>query len=210
MELTGFRFGRLVAEYRTTKGKRVAWMCVCDCGVHAIKAQVDLRSGDTTSCGCRKNEVTSARNTTHGRAHTVAYAKWLGMKARVRNASRKENRCYSGVVICKRWQDSFENFLADMGDPPTGYSLDREDNSKGYNKSNCRWVPLAYQARNTRRVRLHEGVPMSEAARRAGLNPNVVLDRINKLGWSVERALCTPQRKLNLKGKNDQVDTPQT
>jgi hypothetical protein len=195
MELTGFRFGRLVAETKTMKGKRVAWVCLCDCGVRATKAQVDLRSGDTTSCGCRKNEVTIARNTTHGLANTPAYAKWLGMKARVRNAGLKNNRCYAGVTICSRWS-SFENFLADMGQPPNGYSLDRKDNAKGYSKRNCRWVPLVDQSRNTRRIKLYNGVPLSEAARQRGLDPDVVFDRINKLKWSVDRALHTPVRIL--------------
>jgi hypothetical protein len=207
VELTGFRFGRLVAESRTNKGKRVAWVCLCDCGVRTIKAQVDLRSGDTTSCGCRKNEVTAARNTTHGMAHTPAYKKWLGMKARVRNASRQENRCYVGVTICQRWH-LFKNFLADMGEPPDGYSLDRKDNNKGYSKSNCRWVPLVEQSRNTRRLRMHEGVCISQAARENGLSPDVVLDRVNKLGWTIDEALSTPKRKQ--RKANAQINTPQT
>lgn len=200
MELTGFRFGRLIAKTRTTKGKRVAWVCLCDCGVTTVKAQVDLRSGDTTSCGCRKNEVTTARNTTHGRSHTPAYAKWLGMKARVRHPRRNGNRCYAGVTICPHWE-KFENFLADMGEPPDGFSLDRIDSSKGYSKDNCRWVPLAEQARNTSRLRYHNGVHLSELARQHGLSPDVVFDRVNKLGWPTERALSTPTRKITRKVK---------
>lgn len=202
MELHGVRFGRLLAKSKTKKGKRVAWECICDCGAEVIKAQVDLRSGDTTSCGCRKAEATAVRNTTHGGAHTAAYKKWLSMKARVRNTSRKKNNCYVGVTICKQWS-KFENFLKDMGEPPKGYSLDRIDNTKGYSPTNCRWVPLAEQARNTRRIRWHKGLSISAAARVNNIDADVVFDRINKLGWDVDKALTTPTRHFNHKEKTD-------
>jgi hypothetical protein len=103
-----------------------------------------------------------------------------------------------GVTICSRWK-KFENFLVDMGEPPEGYSLDRIDNTKGYSKKNCRWVPLAEQARNTRRQRMYQGICLSEAARNAGLSPDIVHDRVNKLGWSIERALTTPKMKQRRK-----------
>ena len=199
MDLAGVRFGRLTAQRRTTKGKRVAWECVCDCDTVTITAQLDLRSGDSTSCGCRKSDVTIRRNTTHSMTSSKIYSKWKGMWARVRSAHRLENRCYIGVTVCPRWAD-FENFLADMGEMPDGYSLDRIDNTKGYSKENCRWVPLVEEARNTRRLRMYEGRCISEAARQAGLAPGIVFDRINKLGWGIDRALATPQLRKKRSG----------
>jgi len=194
MELANCRFGRLTALCRTHRGKRVAWVCVCDCGNRVTVAQVELRSGDTRSCGCLRREANINRNTTHGKTRSACYKKWRAMWNRVRATLQDANRCYIGVTVCESWRN-FETFYADMGEPPTGYSLDRIDNTKGYNKHNCRWVSLAEQARNTRRLRLHNGVHMSELARRAGLSPDVVLERINKLGWDVDRALATPLRK---------------
>ena len=196
MELSSVRFGRLVVIRRSMSGKRLPWECLCDCGTTVVVAQSELRRGDTQSCGCLKQEALAHRNTTHGRIYTPAYTKWRGMWARVRNTDVKANKCYAGVSVCTEWE-RFENFYADMGEPPEKYSLDRIDNTKGYSKDNCRWVPLEMQARNTRRIRLHKGVAISEAARAAGLSPDVVSDRINKLGWSIERALNTPTRKLN-------------
>lgn len=193
MELTGVRFGRLIAQTKTIKGARVAWECICDCGTRTITAQVDLRSGDSTSCGCHKAAVLAVRNTKHGKTNSTTYRKWQGMWSRVRHTDRLKNRAYQGVTVCEQWLD-FAAFLADMGDAPLGYSLDRIDNAQGYCKTNCRWVPLAEQARNTRRLRFHNGVYISDAARRAGLCPDVVFDRINKLRWDIDRALTTPLR----------------
>ena len=194
MELTGSRFGRLTVLQRATSGKRVPWSCKCDCGAVVVCAQADLRRGDTTSCGCAKRDVTVARNYRHGLTDTPTYLKWKSMRRRVQQPEAAGNACYANVTICRRWA-RFETFLKDMGEAPAGYSLDRINNNKGYSPSNCRWVPLSEQARNTRRLRKVGDTHVSEAARRMGLDPDVVFDRINKLGWDMQRALTTPKRQ---------------
>jgi hypothetical protein len=53
-ELTGKRFGRLVAVARlfeTYHGSRV-WECICDCGTTVKVATNALTTGNTRSCGC--------------------------------------------------------------------------------------------------------------------------------------------------------------
>ena len=59
-DITGNRYGRLVAEYptenRNTKGS-VFWHCKCDCGTELEVTYNDLVYGRYRSCGCLKKEV---------------------------------------------------------------------------------------------------------------------------------------------------------
>jgi len=54
-----------------------------------------------------------------------------------------------GIAVCDEWRQ-FENFYADMGDPPDGMSIDRIQNDRGYSKGNCHWATDKQQARNMR------------------------------------------------------------
>jgi len=53
-DLTGQRFGRLIAIEPTDKrsGSRILWRCKCDCGNEAYVSSANLVSGNTKSCGC--------------------------------------------------------------------------------------------------------------------------------------------------------------
>lgn len=80
------------------------------------------------------------------------YQTWQDMKNRCYN---KNNRIYShyggrGISVSDLWRYNFTKFIEDMGPRPTGYSLDRIDNDKGYRKENCRWASKSTQTRNRR------------------------------------------------------------
>jgi hypothetical protein len=96
-----------------------------------------------------------------------------------------------GVTVCDQWL-TFANFLADMGDRPEGKTLDRIDNSKGYEPGNCRWATRKEQQRNRRSNRLltHAGQTktMAQWAEDLGV-PYTRLQGRLKMGWSVDRVL---------------------
>lgn len=59
------RFGRLVAIrfLHTAARRQSVWECQCDCGNTALVRLGNLRSGCTSSCGCRKRETIGELNT---------------------------------------------------------------------------------------------------------------------------------------------------
>lgn len=69
------------------------------------------------------------------------------MRARCRLASRHNHSRYAKVGYDQSW-DSFDRFLADMGERPAGKTLDRKDGSRGYSADNCRWATPREQSRN--------------------------------------------------------------
>ena len=59
----------------------------------------------------------------------------------------------AGDRVCLRWRGSFAAFLEDMGPRPEGLTLERRDNSRGYEPSNCCWATRAEQSLNKRRYK---------------------------------------------------------
>lgn len=54
LDLKGQRFGKLTVKKRvgTSQHRKALWRCKCDCGKMTTVSSVDLRSGNTKSCGC--------------------------------------------------------------------------------------------------------------------------------------------------------------
>lgn len=191
------RFGRLeIIGTAPRKGGQPYVLCRCDCGREKEIALSSLRTGSTTSCGCYRDEVSRARSVTHGKSETVAYNTWVSMRQRCLNPNNPAYPSYGGrgISISPEW-DTFEGFLDDMGEPPSGKSLDRIDNSKGYGPSNCRWATRIEQNRNTRGCKYisygGETKTVTEWAEQYGIKISTLSQRI-RLGWGVEKALTHP------------------
>jgi hypothetical protein len=62
-DITGQRFGRLLAFRETDRDakKNRCWLCMCDCGKVVARARSSLIKGNTRSCGCLKREKSSER-----------------------------------------------------------------------------------------------------------------------------------------------------
>lgn len=75
-------------------------------------------------------------------------------------------------------------------------TLERKDNSKNYEPGNCVWRSRQYQNRNRRDNHRYmfngEALTLAEWAERTGIKRLTLYMRINKYGWSVEKALTTP------------------
>lgn len=199
--LIGVRFGRLLVlslHERASRGGYL-WLCRCDCGNTTPAHVSPLINGHTQSCGCLQKQRASEANFIHGRSNTPAQGQWSGMKARCYNPKHRAFPDYGGreITVCKRWRDSFLDFIADMGECPPGMTLERIDNDKGYCKENCRWATYIEQGSNRRNNRIleFEGERMcvSAWARRLGCKPALIITRLNN-NWTTERALTTPLR----------------
>ena len=209
--LTGTRFSMLtvVGEAPRVAGRRVEWICLCDCGNRAGPIRTgDLNTGNTKSCGCLKLVSAKANGLKrrgrpvpaaykHGKTKTPTFVVWLGAKARCFNKSNKDWASYGGrgISMCERWASSFSDFLTDMGEAPAGLTLERLDGNRGYEPGNCVWATREAQAQNTRRCRVtpeivrairqdaKNGLTGSAIARNMGLNVTTVCRIVRGKSW---------------------------
>lgn len=188
VDMSGKRCGMLTVQRRAeSRHEGAHWLCQCDCGDEAVISGKNLRKGQV-SCGCYR-----PRAITHGKSETRTFRAWTDMRRRCSLPQRQEYVNYGGrgISVCDRWA-SFENFLADMGEVPDGYSIERKDNDGNYEPGNCCWIPKADQAKNRRNTHYlivnGQRIHMSEAARRAGIGVTTLHYRL-KAGWPAERAV---------------------
>lgn len=198
--MIGQRFGRLVVVTEAHKTRHRHWKCMCDCGNGHVVRGSSLKNGHTQSCGClgaeRRLKAATEAKIKHGRSKTSIYNVWASMVQRCRDHNDKRWSSYGGrgITVCERWAN-FANFLEDMGERPTGLTLDRVDVNGNYSPDNCRWATQSQQMNNTRR-NVHisyngENFTISQWAEKIGINKGTLWNRIRKLGMSIEKALST-------------------
>ena len=187
-DLTGSKFNFLKVLGYLGDG---TWHCKCDCGNYIEAKTSRIKTGHTRSCGHIKKD--NAKK--HGLSYSKEYASWSSMKSRCQNENNPSYCRYGGrgISVSKEWSESFSVFHKDMGECPNGYSLERKDNNKGYNKNNCKWASSKDQALNRRSSLIinyrGESKPLKTWCEELKLNYGKVYMRLTKLKWSVERAL---------------------
>ena len=139
------------------------------------------------------------RPRSHGLTSSPAYKSWEQMIQRCLNPANPSYPRYGGrgITVCQEWR-TFEGFLADMGDRPTGTTIDRWPNNNGnYEPGNCRWADAKAQANNRRSSTLVTAFGESktlaewESDPRCAVNQYSLQARIAR-GWEHQRAVETP------------------
>lgn len=141
---------------------------------------------------------------------TPEHAAWRHMKDRCYNPKSQRYDRYGarGIQVCERWLNSFENFFADLGLRPSAeHSLERIDNDKDYEPSNCKWGTKDEQNSNKSNSRflVYLGIKKTVAqwAKEVGIGPKTLELRL-KAGWTVEESLTRPVEKRRWRGKPGQ------
>ena len=215
----GEKFSSLTAVEQTYKysksgRKRSHWLCICECGGSTVVDGGNLRNGNTRWCSDCASKWKSTHRATHGQTRnkkpTKSYMTWAGMKSRVFNENDARYSDYGGwgIDMSPKWENSFEAFYADMGDPPSKHhQIDRMENDKGYWPDNCKWATITEQGNNKRNniILSHLGKTqtLAEWSRELGINYEAAQQRYYKypdapdVVLSVEKLSCGPTYKVS-------------
>lgn len=178
-----------------------AFLVRCCCGTKKAVLLHKLRSGRSSSCGCKTGQLITEAKTVHGYYGHAMWQRYYSMLQRCYVETAKAYPDYGGrgIRVCKRWRkgedgkSGFECYCEDMGNPPfKGAEVDRRDNDKGYSPKNCRWVTRLRNANNKRnniRVTLDGKTrTLSQWSKKLKLKRTTILGRA-KNGWSAEKIL---------------------
>jgi len=140
-------------------------------------------------------------STTHGLARTHEWNAWMSMKRRVlyECASNRSSKYYidKGIKIHPEWVDNFEDFLGHIGKAPSKeHTVGRIDGNKDYVPGNVRWETYEEQNRNKSDNVIVEWLgrqmTLVEACETSVVPYQTAWYRIQRAGWSAERALTQP------------------
>lgn len=174
------------------------WLVMCSCGSKPFATRSDaLRSGKTASCGCTRGVT----NTKHGRSREAVYRIWVQMKQRCSNPNDPWFFNYGGrgIRVSAVWVDSFDRFIADVGERPSArHSLERIHNGRDYEPGNVRWATRVEQMNNTRVnvwIELHgRRMTVAQWSRELDLPEQTIQKRLAK-GLPPEEVLSTRHRR---------------
>ena len=205
LDLTGQKFGRLlILEFVKVKNSITYWKARCDCGNEVIVRGTCVKTGHTTSCGCRKKETAQENcfKPTHGKKGTRIYHTWRDMKNRCLNPNYPQAFNYGGrgIKVCEEWKNSFESFYewAMANGYRDDLTIERIDVNGNYCPENCKWIPKREQSINRRNTVYltfkGETHNLKEWAEITGIPYSTLRSRWKKKNWNVERMLTEKKR----------------
>ena len=189
-DITGQRFGRLVAIKNTfTKGHNgFLWECQCDCGNITYVNITNLTSGGTKSCGCLQIDRARECATVHGYGNSPVYHIYCNMVDRCTNPYNYNYELYGGrgIRVCDEWLNSENNYdgLKNFHDwamshgYKEGLTIDRIDVNGNYTPDNCRWVSRQEQAWNRRDTRRTiDGYSVAQYSHEYGIDATIIYSK---------------------------------
>lgn len=196
---------------------------ICDCGLNHFATLNNVTRGIVKHCAACSAKQKSKVHKKHGNSIGFkerdpigykCYYTWQAIKRRCNNKSDRAYHRYGGrgIKVSVEWLNSYENFLSDMGLPPTlDHQIDRKDNNGDYEKDNCHWVSRTENARNKRNNRditaFGKTQTLAEWAIETGLNRETIARRLNS-GSNPEDALSSELTPIG-KGNVRKIATPQ-
>lgn len=195
--LVGETIERWTVLRLSERARYVVATCACSPLIEREVLGASIVHGRSKSCGCLPSAVVR----THGRSKTKEYKAWKNLIKRCNQTEGYHHERYRlrGIDVCAEWRTSFEAFFTAMGPMPSPkHTVERIDNDAAYGPENCRWATVREQARNRTSNRLltfrGETLCVAEWSDRTGIRPGVICQRMDRDGWSVERALTVGAR----------------
>lgn len=206
----GKKYGKLtIIKEMSPIGNKRRILCKCDCGNIKEYSMDRVIHGRTQSCGCLRNEMFLTHRNNNGTSvypkeatDSKLYKIWNSMKCRCYTVSSGAYFKYGakGIRMCDEWKNDFMAFYnwALVNGYSDELTIDRIDYRGNYEPSNCRWADIRTQANNKSNVRKYEYNgelhTMTEWSEIMNINYGALWERLNVLGWSIEKALTTPVR----------------
>lgn len=150
-DLTGFVFGILTVvkkqDFKLRENGRILWLCKCECGNEKTISSSNLKSGNTTSCGCKQKailkELVDKRKERYFGQNSINATYYTYLRRAAKKEIEFSFSIYDFVEICTNDCYYCGGKPSNKAKNPYGNGdfiyngIDRKNNEFGYTKDNC-------------------------------------------------------------------------